>query len=77
MNNIDKDSILIPSYKSKKGHSIIIPNTIIKNLIENQNKFKTTFEAINSYNHKIIEVLDLGISKDIDTDADFIKEKTL
>jgi molybdenum cofactor cytidylyltransferase len=67
----NKDKIIIPIYKGRKGHPVIFPSKIIYDLF-NENTLR---DVIKKYEDKVhyIKVNDKGILFDIDTEEDYKK----
>lgn len=68
MSKLDYDSI-IPSYKGRKGHPIIISSEMKKMVLEKE--YKSLRDFLKEIDYFILDTSDLGILKDIDTLEDY------
>lgn len=64
--------IIIPTYKGRKGHPILIKSKFIKEILQ-EGKYETLRDFINIQNPKFIEVNHKEILMDIDTIEDYKK----
>ncbi|HEY5533385.1 MAG TPA: nucleotidyltransferase family protein [Ignavibacteria bacterium] len=70
----ENKDIVIPVYKKKKGHPVLMKSKIISELLKEE-KDSNFSKFIKKKNFKILEVDDAGILTDIDTYEDFEKIK--
>lgn len=64
--------IIIPTYKGKKGHPILIKSSFIREILE-ESRYETLRDFIDSKSPKFIEVSHKEILMDIDTIEDYEK----
>lgn len=69
MLNIDKD-IVIPTYKGKRGHPLLMKSYLIDELLEDSSH-KTLRDFIGTKECSFVDVTDPGILMDIDTMEDY------
>lgn len=73
LNIIDKTGdIIIPTYKGRKGHPILIKSKFIKEILE-EGRYETLRDFINSKSPSFIEVNHKEILMDIDSIEDYEK----
>lgn len=69
------DNIVIPIYKGKKGHPLLMSKAMIRLLLSNKNKFSNLRDFINSHGFSTFEVDCPGILFDVDTQEDYLSIK--
>lgn len=70
----NKGDILIPTYRGRKGHPVLIDGKIIKRILKENDDAKLN-EIFGNYGYKTVEVAEDTIFKDIDTVEDIEKYK--
>lgn len=64
------EDVIIPSYQYNSGHPIVIKGTLLKDILVNQT-YNSLKDFVKDSSVEYVEVDDIGILKDIDTDKDY------
>ncbi len=71
INHYDSSRVVVPTYKGKRGHPILIPSSLIKELIFFEGK--TLRDFVHGHEIKEVEIDDEGIIINLNTIEDFKK----